>query len=267
MNFKDYLKINEAMATNILVLIDNGAIPISPKFFEDVFSQKQHYCFVSMKIDRVPSFIKMQGSKKQISSFTKFNTPRIFWGAEGWNWGDDEDSTIIAVVKGKITLQGNNDLWTDYDNQGRRWINILKLKEYGYIKSDKQIELILKISKNINKEFKKKYKDFLVDEANNKQKQQYIKDYIDISYEHLKKNQTKLIKTIDDEVMKDYMSSGYNEVLCYEYEIVEFIHLSYYEEDIDEKVFKNYKLKHVNDDMKVLKELKKYQKKNKKVEK
>jgi hypothetical protein len=212
MKFKDYIQ--ESKSKSILQKIRFNYLPISPKFFEEVFGAKEKYCFMAMQKKRIPSLYKRQHKKNQISTFTKWINTDIFWGAEGLNW---EGSTIVAVLKGKVTLEGNSDLWTEYDSQGRRWIDVGELKSNSLFQ-DNLIKTLSKLTLEIRTEFTsdKYYPEFDENIKTNKDKQQYIKDFFDISYKYLKKYKTQLENAIDN-------VANYNEVLCYDYEIVELL--------------------------------------------
>ena len=139
MNFKRYLVEKNDSSVQILKFIEDGLIPLSPKFFEDNFREKEKYCFIAMKPNRADSIIKRQHKKNQMSTFTKFSNINIFWGADSLDWYNDyvNYETVVGVLKGKITLQGSTDLWTHIDAQGRRWIDIGELISFSYRYSTK----------------------------------------------------------------------------------------------------------------------------------
>jgi hypothetical protein len=264
MNFKNYLTEKNNSSVKILNFIRFKHIPISPKFFEDVFGEREKYCFVSMKANRIQSLYNRQGKKNQISTFTDFKSKRILWGADGLDWYGD---TVVAVLKGKVTLEGNTDLWTQYDSQGRRWVDLNDLDEMK-ITGDKVSEVLLKAGLEIYDEFLKKYGNYLDPKvtSNGKLKEQYIKDFFDISYKYLKKYKNLLSQAVEGTLV------DYNEVLCYSYKIEELLIFDNNDESDytihytkpDKKILKKLKVKKFTDINDLIKELKKYQARNKK---
>ncbi len=262
MTFKDYL--NENTSDQILANIKNKGLPLSPKFFEEVFNQgEEQYCFISMKANRIQSLIKRQNKKNQISTFTDFKNTEIFWGAEGLAWGGD---TIVAVLKGKVTIKGNRDLWTKTDHQGRRWIDYKDLKEMTDEYDGVGVAL-LKVIENVYIDFNKIYKTQQTQLTRYDNKDVvinvYIKDFFDIVYKYLKKYKTQI-----QQGRNTNQTNLYNEVLCYDYTIKEFIvltnqaHSSYdyriTKEEIDNT--KPYKTTKVHTENEIEKILRKYQK-------
>ena len=234
-------------------------LPISPKFFEEVFGKRTKYCFISMKLDRIESLIRRQNKKNQISTFTDWKDTNIFWGAEGLEWGYNLE-TAVAVLKGNITLQGNNDLWTQYDKHGRRWIDAGELRD-NLNGMDKIGRILIKISDEIAVEFQKKYQYIPVKKRpDEKYINEYITHYFDISYKILKKYKDELIKGVDK-----FALGSYNEVLCYNYKIEKII-ISGADEDYftknQKKLLNKIDIKYVDYDEKIEKELEKYKKLN-----
>jgi hypothetical protein len=276
MGFKEY--INEGSSDKILKYIYRKKIPLSPKFFEEVFGTKEIYCFVSMTPTRVPSIIKMQGSKKQVSSFTYFSNTNIFYGAWGYDWKDDYGgSTILAVLKGNHTLIAPGDAWTDFDDQGRRWISVQRYNNMH----GKTIftDILNNIQEDIFRDFDKEIKilgfrdprdfddQYIEGNLTNDVLYKVIKIYMDVSYDVLKKYKDKLIKN------RFHMnpSYGYNEVLCYKFKIQEFIVIDKksdafdytFDMHVDSRILKKYKFTFVDTVNEATKIIRNYQKKNK----
>ena len=65
MTFKNYITEKNNSSVKILNFIRYGYIPLSPKFFEEVFGKRTKYCFISMKLDRIESLIRRQNKKNQ----------------------------------------------------------------------------------------------------------------------------------------------------------------------------------------------------------
>ncbi len=188
---------------------------------------------------------------------------RIFWGAEGLGWHDDYIGglTIVAVLKGKVAFKGGTDLWTATNSHsGRRWIipgsirgeigrvlnNLshrikkefrfevpnLDLKyfkplfdkgykvywDYNYTSYDAYEglwEIGDEYTKSLNSGKKIKKSDF------NKEKNKVIKLYHDIAYSMIKKYKKEIEQAMRIDLQD--VSTQYNEVLCYDYQVQEFI--------------------------------------------
>ncbi len=204
MTFRNYLQ-EKNSSEKILSFIQNHNLPVSPKFFEDTFNQKEKTCFISFQPERIADLTKLQNTKKSISTFTKFRDTEIFWGAEGINWKTSSTSpnyeTCVAVLKGKYTLQGSDDLWSNFDQAGRRWLvldNLTEFKVFDKIRT----ELIKGKEKILNQGFV------------NITRNELITQYMDLSYSLIKKYHKELLSFQEQEP-----KYGYNEVLCYEYKI------------------------------------------------
>jgi 2-hydroxy-3-keto-5-methylthiopentenyl-1-phosphate phosphatase len=157
-----------------------------------------------------------------MSTFTYWNNSSIFWGADSSDWAGD---TMVAVLRGKVTLEGNTDTYTELDSAGRRWVGIDNMK---YFSSGTEFNKILyDISDNVRDKMLKKFPDFTslayLDNLGNKEKRELIKQYIDETYKELKKNKNKLLKTAKEEMGGYNSSEGYNEALCHSYKIEEVL--------------------------------------------
>jgi hypothetical protein len=266
MGFKEYIK--ESYDTDVMFkhLMWDGYIPISPKFFKELFGDKGGYCFMTIDSDRVSSLSKRQGKKNQMSTFTKWTNTDIFWGAWGFNWkyndNNEINSTYVAVLKGKISLESNTELWSDFETKsGRRWVSP-DVPDSSF-KND-FTSVLLKISDELKNFIRNKFsyiddpKDFL--SFKNEYKYELIKEYMDLTYKLLKKYKNELSKAVQK------TSSKYNEVLCYDYKVQELLiyqGASSTTEAIESAKKQNIKYKIFTDIGDLEKALKNYQKKNK----
>ena len=208
MNFREY--ITESQSMQMLAMMGKAMIPISPKFFEDVFKPDKMFCFVAIEPQRMESIYRRQHERKTISTFTEWTNTNIFWGASGMEWKDNMNgNTIIAVIKGKPSIKLPTDAWSDYTDAGRRWLDI------GAIVRNTKNKDIKKIFNSMYKEIKKKYA-FIDHKSTGKERREYIKGYIDYTYDLLKKYKNDLAKAYQD-------IDKYDEVLCYDYDLVQFI--------------------------------------------
>jgi len=228
MTFKNYMTEKRSSSLEIFKLMKTFNIPITPKSWEKIFGVKEQYCFQSVKITRIDSLFKRQNKKNQVSTFVDFQDQKIFWGPEDLERLDTNG--IVAVLKGKVTLQGEIDIYSDYTSDGRRWI------DYGYLQGTKKTKVLeyLKLVRNdIIYQFEKYLKDSMYEslitvyhsgitsleinygELNSKDRQEVIKKYFDITNKALEKYSFAL--------EKEDLAGAYDEHLCYDYKVQEIL--------------------------------------------
>ncbi len=251
MTFKNYLNENQTLeesSDEIINFINKFYIPVSPKFWEELFGVKETFAFVSMEPYRASSLIQRQNKKNQISAFTDYKSTSIFWGANDLEWGRRGDDTVIAVIKGKYTLKTSEDSYSEYEKAGRKWIDPNSIAMlYSIVNTNKQQKMLydtfVSIRRDIEDLVYSKYDSDFINELNNKDnktKQKVIKDYFDMSYEVIKKYKKELIKISKNK------TTTYNEIYVYDYEIKEFIIFTddkdYFEDNFKDelKVIKKY---------------------------
>ncbi len=206
-------------------------LPITPKFFEELFEQKEQYCFMALRPERVKSLYKRHHKKGQMSTFTDYKDTSIFWGAGNLNWYNyyEDNVTFVGVMKGKVTVKGTSDLWTFYETQGRRWIDIKAILRYntelsrtlGLIQEELQKKFIKKLD-NLDLE----HVTYHVTEGGNMSWQntwekgqdfkKIITAYFDCSYDAIRKYKKELQKSYEIGISE---LSKYNEHLCYDYKV------------------------------------------------
>ena len=233
MNFKEYLQEDTSRA--IWSWMKAWRIPLSPKFMAEVFPENNNlYCFRAIKPERVSSLWRRQKSKNQVSTFVDWKDDTIFFGAGSFRW--EEDITIVAVLKGSVTMRGTVDMWTFPDSQGRRWIDVKNIIKYNTTFTDVLNDVVNYIKQNYPKKVQKLdlnydyhvtpkgnmvYKlDKSDDSLSKKDKNKLITAYIDTSYEALKKFKSKIQKASDEKLAP---KAHYNEYTCYDYTIIELI--------------------------------------------
>lgn len=270
MNFKTYLKEKDNSSVKIIDFMQQYQIPISPKFFEELYpKQKEQYCFMALEPRRLASLFKRQKRKNQLSTFTKFNNTSIFWGAEDLEW-TDKYHTLVAVLKGKASLKGNQDLWTEYEKGGRRWVDVRFLYSDTWdniqqeIKDEFKKELPTLVDKQIITQDRggmvTNISEILFKHPHLKRK--VIKLYFDIAYAALKKNK----KDLEKENLQMQAGKHYNEVLCHSY-TVERIFVITSDLEITKEILDDLPISKtidfdINTENGVAKELRKYQKMN-----
>ncbi len=278
MSFKEYLQEKISKNTKVWNWIKKWSLPLTPKFFDEVFQYPEQYCFRALDVDHIDSLYDRQGVKNQVSTFTEFKDNNIFWGPGNKNWKDwyPNQETIVTILKGKVTIKGTSDLWSFFEDNGRRWIWVDRIKRYeteltktlekiqkrikeNYIKEIENVDLKvleyhftklgnIAYGKTDQEESKERNKDFNT----------LIKLYFDISYEAFTYYKDELIYSTRTHISK---RSKYNEHLCYSYEVQRTFLITNDPKDTREKYpgLFNYNIE-IKTEKQVEAELKKYQK-------
>jgi len=204
MKFKEYLEekyINNNKEYAFLLL---GRMPIAPKLWDRLEGTKEvENVYHVTSTDNIKNIYKIQGSKKQISTFTK--------GDDTVAMGVDTDGGVMFELSGTSTLEINGDAWTSLDRSGQRWWNLEDMGggevksfdalRFDLCKSSKQI-LIDEFSDIISTdEFNGglgKLIKVVEDRFTGKQKAKFIKLALDAAEKIIKKaNIKKMIKEVE----------------------------------------------------------------------
>jgi len=191
-------------------------LPLSPKMFEDVFENPEAIYLHTTVYTNIERLKKIQNTKKGVSCFTKWANNEIFsTGADGIS---NDNMPMTFVLKGRFTIDANEDIWTVPDEQGRRWVITNDIQDMGLIR------LFREIGEDVKKQMIKKYPLFKearyyvidgLDKITGKEREKLIKDYFDIS----KKVLTKYKKEIT--AIRYQETKAYNEIIGYDFEIVD----------------------------------------------
>lgn len=295
MSFKEYInEKSEASFERMVRYMRFTEIPITPKIWEEIFGAKEQYCFQALQLKRMKSLFNRQHKKNQVSTFINFDDTSIFWGPDGLEWNGKSSYTYVAILKGKVTVQSDRDLWTSVEKDGgRRWVDVYELKSRSrtalisnfFIKV--RNDTIKNFTKKINNSNYRDYVDISVSDLHairfednaigknvfalpGKDKKEIVKMYFDSTNEALEKNKH-LFKTKKTSTVYNH----YDEHLCYDYTVKEILiipekdemlniyktEITEIKEDISQYISKN-KIKAVTE-KEAVKILKKYQKMNK----
>jgi len=218
MKFIEYLDILDEKnnsSDSIFKKMINWHIPLSPKMLERIFVVNKEEFFHVTDLTNRKKLEKLQGSRKTVSCFTDFNSEDIFTGADGI----DYKFPAVFTLRGSYTFGSSEDVYTEPDSGGRRWI------EPQNIMDPKSEELFREISLNImneflkssfGKDYTKEQLDLLFsehDKIDKKEKALIIKTYLDISEKVLKKFKDDILYLFDRDTKK------YNEILGYNFKI------------------------------------------------
>lgn len=118
MGFKEYLQEKKANTSNNLMhMIDAGKIPISPKMMQRLNQSKKMRVFHITNEGGVDKIIKMQGSKKTISTLTRLDDEYLISG------GITNSAGFVVELDGMVHFDTDFDHFSSIEkSSGRRWV-------------------------------------------------------------------------------------------------------------------------------------------------
>jgi len=129
----------------LIELIANCEIPLSTKMMDRLgYSYDIDKAFHITNAKYLPQLSTLQGTKKQLSCFTKGSNAlkRL-----------PSNPNILVELSGNVVLEAKSDMWTDVDKQGRRWIILASSSDdTGTVHSEKLRFFIEGIRNSILKE-------------------------------------------------------------------------------------------------------------------
>ena len=218
--FKQYLKEvawTESLSVMIFDLPRAGLkdlkIPLSPAIFKRIWPESvRSKCFHVTGFDGVRALKKMQGKKKSISAFYNMDDYIISDGIKS-------EGGYVAELKADILLASQDDVASQPDKTGRRWVTVstlmnkptdadpglgggAKLKGMEKDISGMLVDIVTKHSDitplpNINKAW-----GYLGKSTGGKEKSIIIKDYIDGMEKIMKKHSKSLRSVLTDYTKK-----------------------------------------------------------------
>ena len=239
MKFKDFIQTNERTHETIFQKMRSGDIPLTPKMLERIFPINKGLFFHVTDLTNKKRLEKLQKTKKQVSCFTDFYNTEIFSGPDGI----DYDYPCTFILDGFYTFGSSEDVYTEPDDGGRRWIQYYEImdSESSEIFKDVSDYIIELFSKSkFGKEFTLDQIDTLFYEPQNldgKTKALVIKTYMDSAEKALLKYKDDIQYSFERE------TSSYNEIMGYNFVIKEILidmdsagHYLHYEKrwDIDD---------------------------------
>ena len=114
--FKEYLKEDASQSMyKPQQLMALGALPLTSTVMDRLGYKYDSKMFHATDYKGLKNLIKLQGTKKQISAFTKGGTNLLTKIVV--------KPVFIVVLEGDIVMEGDSDLWTLLEVGGRRWLN------------------------------------------------------------------------------------------------------------------------------------------------
>lgn len=189
-------------------------IPLTPKMMKRIYPEnKEMYYFHTINIYDMEKLMKMQGTKKQISCFDNWDMDYQIFQAPT---GSISFEATVAVLKGEYSIKFPEDLWTMYDVDGTRWIDVDSIDKFV---KDKNLKKTIKaMSDKIHQIIRKEFKGKVPADFTQKEKYSFMKTYYDA---------TEKAFEIYAEALSYYSRKAdlykYNEIIGYNFEVVEFV--------------------------------------------
>ena len=229
MKFKDYINekyINNNKEYAFLLL---GRMPIAPKLWSRINKVKKiDNAYHVTDYSHIKTIYKIQGSKKQISTFTS--------GDGTVAMGIDTEGGVLFELSGESTLSIDGDAWTSLDRNGNRWWDLHEMSNGTLQELDKLKDKLQSITKDILIKTKE-FSDILTIEGSNKittnstnkiialvedkftgkQKAKFIKLALDEVEKYIKKiDLEQIIRLADGKAKTDYGNLSYfNEIVLH----------------------------------------------------
>lgn len=114
MKFGDYIN-EKTLSRKLSELISIAAVPLSTPMMDRLGYSYESEAYHMSNAQFLPNLKKLQGSKKQLSCFTK-GGPELMRLPSNPN--------VLLKLEGNLVIGGESDIWTLPDAQGRRWLDI-----------------------------------------------------------------------------------------------------------------------------------------------
>ena len=218
---KDLLPEGVAHETTTLLQVWNGRIPIYPALMKKVIGDIPIESFHITDWLRAHGLQKLIGKKKSLSTFTALKRDSM----QTTGAGIQTSGGIVFHLEGKLLAGGLADIGSVPDLQGRRWFHPETLGEIvGWKLGENDVFDFVAKNKKWDKlriKYIENYKD--PSDRNppltNKEKQQYIKGWIDGCEKFLLKHKNiikkKFLEAVEGRVQKESIY-GWNELVIYD---------------------------------------------------
>jgi len=214
MKFKNYLEsISEVYTYSYEKLISSCSIPVTSKMMDRLgYSYEKEEVNHLTNFKKLEDLIKIQGTKKSISCFTKGS--KELSNLPSW-------PNVLVKLKGTVLIDSPSDMWTFVDKQGRRWISLLSSSERKISKETEELKFFIK---GIRNKILTKYNITLNDREipkelkniDGKTKSKIIKEYIDEVEKYIQKGGYKALSNH----FKNDITYGYNELVVENFKIL-----------------------------------------------
>jgi len=224
-------KTGAAHETKTIKNVHHGRIPIYPALMKKVIGDVPINAFHNTDWFKAKSLKNVIGKKKSLSAYTSLTkNSNLSMGG-----GVQTEGGLIVQLEGKLLAASFEDIGSIPDESGRRWFHPLTFNEIvGWKYDEKDLHEFVKKnikgwtalwSQYVNNYREKGGPSFIVDDyppLTNKQKQQYIKGWVDGSAKFLMKHKNLIKKKFANVVNNPQVKSktyGWNELVVYDIKI------------------------------------------------
>ena len=173
--------------------ISNHRIPLIPKVYQILYGDnKRVKTFHVSDVDGINSIKQIVGTKKTISTFSY-----MFKDLTRQVYGIQTAGGVLYEIEGSLVLDSSFDIMSRPDENGYRWIDSYELPDELALKWDE----MLKNSGIMSKEH------FLYE----KNKSEYIRDYIILAQEFVLKYKEEIVGKI--KIVTNYGTTSWDEIL------------------------------------------------------
>ena len=220
---KDLLPEAIAHETKTLNQVWQGRIPIYPALMKKVIGDVPIESFHITDWHRAKGIKNLIGKKKSLSTFTSLKRKSM----QTLGSGIQTSGGIVLHLEGKLLAASWDDMGSVPDLQGRRWFHPETLGEilgWDYFKNLHALDKFVEKDKKYNAlriKYIENYKDKSQPALTNKEKQQYIKGWMDGCEKFLLKHKN-LIKKKFIEASQGRVKSeiyGWNELVIYDIKV------------------------------------------------
>lgn len=207
MKFKQY--INEYSKLPLSYLISLRAIPLSEPMMDRLgYSYEVNVYHLTNSRD-LAGLVKIQNTKKQISTFSK-------GGAELARLPSQPD--ILVKLSGIAVIEGNSDIWTLVDKQGRRWIDQSNRVENNKMtfRINGILQKLIQTTDDVSK-MKSAQVEKLINNLTSKERSVLYKEYIQAIERYLDSGG---YKDLGDYLKKVSNGLSYNEIILSSFKII-----------------------------------------------
>ena len=210
--------------SSALKMVTYGEVPISAPLVNKMTGGIRKTTLHATDIEGYKKLLKLQGTKKSISTFSKVTDDSDLHSGGGVLTGGG----ILVAVNGQVLLEDYGDAFTYPDKSGRRWGSPMKFvgiggKEwYNMVSGNKTLDTLLQ--KSYEFEYRNSNKPLSSGE-----KKKLVSGYIDFFYKMVGKNKAKALAAMKDD--RDFVDTfeGHNEVVLNDIQIVDAVILKTYD--------------------------------------
>lgn len=167
----------------------NEMVPLSLPIIKKLVETKRAKTFHITDVYHIDTVLRLQGKSKSISTFSKAD----FGIGPATGKGMWTDGGVLILLSGIVLADSVNDMWTAPDESGRRWVRPGHVLFDGFARTHKIMDFAPPQLKQLKEKYEKE------GDLSGKEKQYFIKTYIDTAY--------KVMLKYKDDFQKKYFGS------------------------------------------------------------